>query len=193
MTTKWTIQRTAAPSVLPLTLADAKGHLRISVADTTHDQLIQRYIEAAVEQLEQDTGRVAIESSFTQYADDFESDITLHRAPVQSVASISYSDSEGVTKTLPTTTYGVDLSRDMVYLKSGQQWPGTNRERNNVAIAFVAGYGTSVANSPRLVQSALLLQVSAWFYDPAMESELRDPWSTAYERIIGRIMRSSYP
>lgn len=193
MTTNWTLQRTVGPVNLPIDLADVKDHLRISSSDTQHNTLLTRHINAAAEQVEQDTGRTAIRATFVQSLDEFEDEILLHRGPLQSVSSVTYYDTDGVQQTLSTDIYGVDTARGMVHRKIDQQWPATNRERNNVAITFVAGYAEVAANVPRLIQEAMLMQIGAWFFDPMMENEMRAPWTSAYERLIGRIMRSSYP
>lgn len=193
-TTSWTIDRTAGPGVLPLTLEDAKEHLRISASDTTHDQLLTRAITAATEQLEQDTGRAIIQQTFVQYLNDFptESYIRLYVKPISAVTGVTYEDTDG-SQTLATTVYGFDSARRQLYLKYDQSWPSTTGIQSNVAITMTCGYGTAPSSVPRLIQEALLLQTSEWFYDPAMEDDKRNRWSNAYERIVKRIMRSSYP
>ena len=193
MANDWTINRTSGPSQLPITVAEAKAKLNLSAADDTHDAEIQRAITAATEQVEQDTGIAAITQTFVEYRNEFCGDaIQLHRRPVQSITSVTYANDDG-TQTLATSVYGFDQPRRQVYLKSGQTWPSTIDEQNAVAVTFVAGFGLVADNVPRLIQEAILLQVGAWFYDPAMEMPGRDAWSNAYERIICRLMGGNYP
>lgn len=194
-TTDWTLDRTTGPSVLPLTLADAKGYLNLREADTTHDGRLTRAIGAATEQFEKDTSRVVIQQGFRQYRNEFPDCDTfqLYPEPIAAVDGISYTNDDGV-QTLATSVYGFDKPRRHVYLKTGQSWPDTTAEINNVVVTFTAGYAVSPAVVPRLIQEALLIQTAMWFYyDPSINTNHSDQWHNAYERLITRLMRSTYP
>lgn len=74
--------------------------------------------------------------------------IELEKAPVQSVASVKYYDTDGTEYTLDNTKYYLDLDRfyPRIVLNYGESWPGiTLRESGGIVIEFVAGYETADA------------------------------------------------
>jgi uncharacterized phiE125 gp8 family phage protein len=90
--------------------------------------------------------------------------IELPMPVLQSVSSITYVDNDGVTQTLSTSVYDVDVDHfpGRVLLKYGQVWPVTRVQRNAVTITLVAGYA-SPALVPADWKHALLLLI-AHFY-----------------------------
>lgn len=194
MTTEWTIARTVKPAGTPVGLSEAKHHLNLSAADTTHDSKLVTAIEAATEQVERDTDLVLINQTFVLYRDNFPScSFVIPKQPLGSVTSITYYDIGGDQQTLSTDVYMVDAPRREIALKRSQSWPAIAGERNGIAATVVCGHGPSPATVPRLAKQAVLMQLGAWFYDPAMEDPKRSNWDNAYERIITRLLRSSYP
>jgi len=146
------------PATEPVSLAEAKLHLKIETADTADDTLIAILIAAARESAEQFTRRAFIAQTWELQKDCFEDgEIQLRKTPVQSVTSIKYYDVNGVEQTLATTVYGLNQADEPneVYLKYGQLWPQVRGEENDVKIRFVAGYTTV----PSSVKAAILLIV----------------------------------
>ena len=191
MSTTWTIQRTTPPAQNPVTVQKAKQKLRLMLADTSHDDELSRLIVAATEQFEQDTDRAVIEQSFTLFLDYFPSTtvaIPLSVKPVQSITSITYTDSDGAGQTVDPALYVFDSPRREVVLTPGNGWPTTNRQRNNVQILFVAGYGAP-ANVPGVILEAILCLVAALFYGNSPDAE---PYLTAYNHLITNKLRTSY-
>jgi len=71
--------------------------------------------------------------------------IELEKAPVQSVTSVKYYDTEGTECTLSNTKYYLDLDRfyPRIVLNYGESWPSvTLRKSGGIVIEFVAGYQT---------------------------------------------------
>lgn len=195
-TTPWTLTRTVGPSQRIVSVAEAKTNMRLPQADTTHDQAIADQIDAATEQLEQDIDRVLITQTFVLSLNAFpckSAPIAISNKPVQSITSIMYEDSNGTTQELDVGNYALDLGRRQIYLPAGQSWPATVSVQNAVRVTYVAGYGDSSGDVPRLTRQAVLLQVGRWFIDPMMESSESYTTDAAYERIVQKLIRTSYP
>ena len=98
-TARWS--QITAPAFEPLSLSEAKAHLRVDVAD--EDALITALITAARQYIEARTGRMLPQRNFVVELDGFPdggADIVLPFPPVTAVASVSYFDTLGATQTL---------------------------------------------------------------------------------------------
>src|SRR5436190_14395629 len=80
----------AAPSFEPISLAEAKLHLKSETTDD--DALIGTIIAAARELAEQRTGRALIDQRWERVLDVFPDAIQLARPPLVSVESLKYVD-----------------------------------------------------------------------------------------------------
>ena len=190
MATEQTINRTAAPAQSPVTVQKAKQKLRLYQGSSEHDDELKRLIDAATEQFEQDTDRAVILQEFTVYRDSFpNTSVALDVKPAQSIVAITYLDSDGNTQTLDPADYVFDAARREVIPVKGKTWPGTNEQRNNIAIAYSAGYGDP-ANVPDVIVETILVLVAALFYGNAPDAQA---YQQAYERLLQNKFRTSYP
>jgi uncharacterized phiE125 gp8 family phage protein len=160
------LTRTSDPANDPVSLADAKNHLRVDISDD--DTLISALITAAREHVEEATRRALITQTWRLSLDQFPADdeIELPRPPLQSVSSIIYTDKDDTTSTLATSVYEVDTDGQpgRVKLAYGEDWPSdTLAETNPVKITFVAGYGDNASDVPQRWQQAILLLVGHWY------------------------------
>jgi uncharacterized phiE125 gp8 family phage protein len=157
----------AGPTVEPVTLAEAKAHLRIDHTDD--DTLIAMYLAAARNDCEEWTARAFVAQTWELVLDEFPADeILIPRPPLQSVESIKYDDADGIETTLANTEYVVDrVSQPGWVVPSLSGWPTSTFEGiNSIRIRYVAGYG-SLANSPAdltenipgAIKAAILLQL----------------------------------
>lgn len=145
-----------APVAEPLTVAEAKAHLRVSASDD--DAYIEALIVAARQGAEHLTGRALMPQTLELALDEFESEIQLPRPPLASVTSISYVDSNGATQT--TTDYilddhGLEARLTPLY---GESWPDTRQQANAVLIRYVAGYADA-ASVPQQIKAWMLLRI----------------------------------
>ncbi len=152
----------SGPDVEPVTLAEARLHLRVDVDDD--DELISALIVVARELVEQVTRRALISQSWELLRDAFPATptVALPLPPLQAVDGITYTDSTGVTHTFSAADYEVDTAGTpgRIALPSASAWPSdTLAAVNGVQIAFTAGYGDAGADVPTAIRQALLLLV----------------------------------
>lgn len=196
--TDWTLTRKAGPAQRPVTLAEVKQTVRLSQSDTSHDADLLDAIDAATELVEQDTDRPTITQVFNHWLNRFPGSghpIQITQLPVQSIDTVEYLDDAGATQTIADdgTVWKFDEGRRQVHLVNGASWPSTLYEQNSVRIEYTAGYGDTRENVPRLVKRAILLAAGQWFADPVQEwSHAPASFQQAYDRIINRILSSSY-
>jgi uncharacterized phiE125 gp8 family phage protein len=157
--------RTVAPVELPLSLADAKAHLRVDHSD--EDELISGLIDAATAHIDGYSGilgRALITQTWAVEFPTFSSRLDLPLGPLQS-AIIQYYDSTNVLQTLATSVYAVltDGLGPYVSLKYNQQWPQTYTRDDAVKVTWVAGYGATPASVPAAIRSAMLLLIAHWY------------------------------
>lgn len=157
------LQRITAPASEPVTISEAKAHLRVD--DSNSDSLITGLITAARLQAEHATGRALMAQTWDVWLDGFSGpEIEIPLPPLQSITSIKYIDGAGVQQTLAGTEYSADTSgiNGRVLLGYGKSWPATRAQSNAVVIRFVAGYADA-ASVPQCVKQWMLLQIAHWF------------------------------
>lgn len=153
----WTgIKIKTAPTVEPVTVQEMREYL--SLGGTEDDTLLTGLITAARAALEKITGRTFVTTTYQLYFDGFSFlPVKLARPPVQSVSSITYVDEDGVTQTLSSSLYTVDVSSlyGRVSPAYGESWPTTRAQDNAVCIEFKAGYGDAAASVPEPLKIAI--------------------------------------
>jgi uncharacterized phiE125 gp8 family phage protein len=149
----------------PVTLAEARLHLRLTTDDgTTEDTLISAWITAARELAEHYTGRALAAQTLEAAMDAFpaaEDDvIELPMPPVATITSVKYTDTAGVEQTIDSGDYALSLYGDARRLAPtyGNYWPSTQDIPDAVRIRYVTGYTTA----PKAVKAAIQLMVG-WF------------------------------
>lgn len=151
-----------APAAEPITLQEAKDHLRVDGADD--DALISALITAARERIDGPygwLGRAILTQTWDFYLDEFPAGtcIYLPLAPVQSVVSVTYTDPNGASQTFADYALGADLdSQPRLVLGWEKAWPATRAIAEAVKVRFIAGYATPAA-VPAPIKAALLLTV----------------------------------
>lgn len=172
---KYAVELSEAPETFPVSLEEAKIHLRLGDLDE-EDDLIEVLIAAATEQAEIFTGRRLITQEWTYYQDSFASDtcdgsILLPYPPISEVTTVKYYDSAGTLTTLvKDTDYSVDIVSMAARIRPAPQrvWPVTQLDKMNaVVIDFTSGYGEG-ANVPGSIKAAILL-ILAHFYEHRQE------------------------
>ena len=152
-----------APVIEPVTVAQARAHLRIDGND--HDDVIAQLVRAARRRAEAHTRRALVTQTWDLTLDDFPLwQIDVPRPPLQSVTHIKYIDTAGVQQTLSSVLYTVDTKSEpgRITPAYGQSWPTARDQVNAVEVRFVAGFGMDSA-VPDDIKSAILLMVGHLF------------------------------
>ena len=155
-----------APSVEPISLADAKLHLRVDV--DTDDDLINAIIKAARQRLEIDARVALITQTLEMRLDCFPvdgDDILLLRPPLQSVTSIKYVDTDGVEQTWSSDDYAADIYSTPARIRPayGEVYPTARSVNNAVTIRYTAGYGDAATAVPDDLLQALKLLIGHFY------------------------------
>lgn len=167
MATPFTLTTVNAPAVEPVTLAQAKAHLRVDITDD--DAYITALIVAARIYAEHYTRRAFITQTLDMYFDQFHyfetREIIIPRPPLQTVTSIIYTATDQTLITLASTEYVVDARQKpaRIYPAFAKYWPATLPIQNSVAIRFVCGYGSDGTYVPQTINQAIMLLVSHWY------------------------------
>lgn len=150
----------------PITLTEAKAHLRIDAADTAEDNAITGFITAAREYCETYQGRQYMTATRVHQLDRFPSChvIRLPYPPLISITSVVYVDSAGVTQTLDPSKYIVDAISQpgRIAPSYSNYWPATRQQIGAVTITYACGYGAA-ADVPQRIKQAILLLVGHWW------------------------------
>lgn len=151
---------TTQPAIEPITLAEAKLHLRVDSDITAEDSLIAGLIKSARQYCESYQNRALITQTITAKMNDFpcRDEFDLPMPELVSVTSIKYIDSNGVQQTLSTDVYSVDTfaTPGRVVLNYNQSWPSVRGDYNSVEVVYVAGYGDE-EDVPQVTKQAMLL------------------------------------
>jgi len=162
----------AAPSKEPILADELKENGRISYTD--HDPELQHLITEARLWVEENELQLALlTQTIVEKFPYFASDMELRWAPVQSVTSVTYLDSNGATQTLATSVYelGHKLGVGHIRLKYGQVWPATRAHPDAVTVTYVAGYGDDRHDVPNPIRQAVKAY-ALYRYDGSLDDQL---------------------
>jgi uncharacterized phiE125 gp8 family phage protein len=155
---KWKLA--TAPTVEPLTLADAKGHLRLdSDAD---DALVATLITAARQMCEQQTWRALVTQTWDLLLEDWPivDYIAVPRPPLLTVTSVTYRDEDGNTTTLSASAYRVETAYEpgRIVLKPDVTWPSVTLDTGlPITVRYTCGYGATAGSVPEPLRQGMRL------------------------------------
>lgn len=151
-----------APTALPVSLADAKQHLKVE--HDADDALITLMLKAAARSAEQELNRALMLQTWELRIDAFPAaEIALPMPRVQSISAVAYTDPAGDEQTLGSSLYTLDadLLPGWLFPALGTSWPDTRDQANAVRITFVSGYGNTPESLPEDVRVWILLHLGA--------------------------------
>lgn len=158
-----TTTRTAEPGVEPVTLAEARTHLRVD-SDVSEDAYITALITVARVFCETRVGRVLNTSTMLLSLDEFTDPVRVPVGPLIGVTSIKYDDATtGTETTADPLTYRVDTAGARITPAFNTDWPAPRAQTNAIRIAYTAGYGAAAANVPAPLKQWILLAVGDMF------------------------------
>lgn len=151
------------PTTEPLTLAEAKLHLRVDYTDD--DALITSLIAAARQQCELEARRSFVTQTFKlEMASWPMGALRLPRPPLVAVTAITYIDAAGVTQTVAAANYRVYAGEAaLLLLDTNGSWPSEQLAPGPaITITYTAGYGAA-ASVPDRYKAAIKLLISHWY------------------------------
>lgn len=173
------LQLLTPPSEEPVSLAEAKLHLRVDFDED--DALILALISAARQAAETLTGRQFIKARWRLVLDRFpvphgmacspedsfslpDHAFLLFKCPVQAVVSIQYLDMGGLQQTLESNLYTLDAACEPARITPifGATWPVSLPQIGAVRVTFDAGYG-SASDVPEGLKSWIKLRVGSLY------------------------------
>lgn len=161
------VDRTVAPTITPVSVADCKKHLNLDGTDD--DSYIEGLINAATDNAESYTGRQLITATYTLKFNGFPDIIFLPKPPIASVTSITYVDTAGSSQTVTASDYQTDLPTGQ-YARPGRiapaygvYWPATRSQFNSVTVTYVAGYGSTASTVPQGIRQAITVAVATMY------------------------------
>lgn len=153
-----------APASEPITLAEAKAHLRLEVGDD--DAAVTTAIKAARQWAEQYLWRGIVTQTWELLRDGFpcEDHFELPKGNLGTVSFVKYLASVGGSlQTMDSSAYLVDSATEpgLILLPFGSVWPTTADQWNSVQVQYTVGW--AVADVPAPIKQALLLLVSQMY------------------------------
>jgi len=198
---EYRLTQTAAPTAEPVDLAAVKQHCRVTT--TADDNYLTGLITTARRFVERHSARQLVTSTWALRMDSFPSrsryqyryyfagdchfdspnwnwlrhsrdrSIEIPIAPLQSVGSIVYVDTNGDTQTLATDQYVVSTPTDQPgYITPAYNvcWPTTRCQPDAVVVTFNAGYGGAGASAtvaaaavPQTTKHLLYMLIAHWY------------------------------
>lgn len=158
-----TLKLINAPATEPITLAEAKLHLRVE--HSADDDLITSLMAAARQQAEHELGRPLITQTWERVLDAFPAEaIELGMPPVQSIVHIKYIDEDEVEQTLSSSLYTLDSDTEPGWAVPDidTDWPDTLDTVNAVRVRFLCGYGTS-DDVPEAVKAWIKIRLATMY------------------------------
>ncbi|MFZ3132882.1 MAG: head-tail connector protein [Desulfosporosinus sp.] len=156
------------PETEPLTFTEAKRHLKLDTEDTFEDDDITSLITTARGYCEDYQNRAYLTQTWQLSFDYWPSGmLELPKGSLQTIDSVAYKDSSGVTTEL---TEGIDY----VYSTRGilgrltpaydKSWPSfTPFPLDAIVIEFTCGYGDLSSDVPEKVKLAMKLLIGHWY------------------------------
>lgn len=156
---------------MPITVADAKRHLRIDAADVNDDDYIGSLIKTAETHIERETFIVTSKRSGEPFLFDcFDDELVLPRGPVDTATiDIKFIGIDGTEQDLALGAYRQVTNRliTRLYPPIGGRWPQFKRVPSGISVTADVGYVEATDVAPSLCSEALKqaarLLVGHWY------------------------------
>jgi len=159
------------PATEPLTLAEAKAHLRIT--DTDNDTMVAALIEASRRHAEVFLGRAIVDQTWDLVLDSFptgtDMEIKIPKPPLISVTQIAYDQTSGIEAIVDPSRYYVDNVSEPGWVVpiANVTWPTPLSAINSVRVRFRAGYmdtnSPPQVDVPEDIKSAIKLMLGSLY------------------------------
>lgn len=190
------IRRIVEPAVEPVTLSEAKAHLRVDADFTADDAAISTLISAARIHVESVSARTLIRSRWQIKFDHFPSwDIELPNPPIMSDPVVVTYVSQEYGQSSPFTDFRTDYDSTPPVIRPQWQglWPVARGAENDVTIVYYAGYGEAANSVPVPARHCILMLVGHWYANrEAVVQGGMNPVPMAVDLLLGAINWGQY-
>jgi uncharacterized phiE125 gp8 family phage protein len=160
---------TSGPSLEPVTVSEAKAHLRLD--SSAEDLLIASLILTSRLHIEAALGLALISQAWTITLDGWPDGdaVVLPLRPVQAIEEVRVRDAASDAVIVDPESYALDgqgVPARLIW--RGAVWPASQNKPGGIEIDVVAGFGDAAADVPAPIRHAVLLLVAHWY-------EHRDP------------------
>lgn len=175
-TSGWQLRRIAGPDVEPLTLEQARAHLKLDADLTAEDEEIADWITTAREMTEDFCKATWVESTWLLRLDNFpdtcnwpdDPRIVLPRGPVLDVVRVSYLDQQGNTQEITDFQAALDAEPPYILPAATQSWPFAAFGSGRVEVEYRAGYAsggspTDASGVPAAVRTTMRAMIALWY------------------------------
>lgn len=187
-----------APTVKPISLAEAKAHLRVDHG--LDDALIERAIEAAISHLDGYggiLGRALAAQRWRQFFCFWPASrvLPIALAPAVSVFEIRVRAPGGAETVLDPAGYRLlaKASQPQILFPVSASLPALDSAPDALAVTYDAGYGATAADVPAAIRQAMLLMVGDMYRFPetvALGASGPVPMSATVDRLLGPFRRN---
>lgn len=158
------VKVTTPPAAYPISVSEVKSHLRVDHDD--EDAEIEQSLKAAIRRIDgpNGIGYALVTQTWTYVLDGFETPIELPGAPVASITSIAYIDTDGTTQTLDTADYRLvsEVIPSVIEPAYGTAWPATRAVAGAVTVVYTIG--VAAEDVPADLTEAVA-QIAAHFHE----------------------------
>jgi len=184
------------PTVEPITLAEARDHLRLDATGSpaTHedDGYVELLIQAAREYVENITNRPMVQRQYKLTIPYWCNVMELpYSTPLVSVDSVKYLDIDGTQQTLASSIYDVvsDMQPSRIVRAYGQVWPSIRNVHNAIEITYTTGYAVGSPadyreNIPQALKGAVKMVVADLYENREQQQNVQLYKNRAVEALL---------
>jgi len=163
--TGYGVTEVTAPTAEPIQVSEVRRHLALD--DSYYDQYLSTLVEVTRARVEAETHRQLVTATYDVELDALpagQETLALPFGSLQSVTSVSYTDTAGDAQTFSSSSYGVSTAKEPGTIRPnhGQVWPATRTQQAAATVRFVCGYG-SAGSVPQAIKHAMLLLIGHYF------------------------------
>ena len=163
--TGYGVSEVTAPAAEPLQVSEVRRHLALD--DSYYDDYISSLIEVTRAKVQAHTHRQLVTATYDAKLDALpagQQTLALPYGSLQSVTSITYTDTAGDSQTFSSSDYDVSTAREPGTISPayGKTWPAARVQQEAATVRFVCGYGAAGA-VPQAIKQAMLLLIGHYF------------------------------
>ena len=180
------LQVTAVDTVEPVSIATLKQHLRLNLTDDDAT-LLPLYLKTARQMFETQTNRTVVQTTYKLSLDQWYTTTFLPRAPVRSVTSVKYYDTDDNLQTLSSSAYYTDLAKEPCRIIFKDALPSISGDkRPRIEITFEAGYTKTAytLNAPESIQVGIMLKAGDLFNNREASTSTYQ-YDTGWNMLVG--------